>query len=714
MPTPELSAHASRNLTKPVQPPRRRQPQSNATKASRADAFQKRAKKMSDLNVRFKEIFAEREEQIVTLAAEFDQTEKYVRHVLENSANYTKKRATNLKNAITFELSRVAREEGDASNLLDVDLKGDAYQAYKNSLSEEQKAELIQQLDDHKECKERGVRATNKSGAMDAMQTANRSGRVLGDLESRTGVCSVALFSRGSNADAAVPCWVDSNNTHLFFEQVLGIGIHDVLAKMEMWCCNRKKVKAANDLAAVRTQITQEVEAGLAKILNLKDVRMSWTYYRLDIIHEYGVELAGWPTDKKTDKQLPIVRPSKLPAEMARLVLGKLKSGALHWVALTKSQRAAIAKEIEGQREAGTLKTRAERVDKGKTRGPRSKKAAAGNDSNSDEEDDGDEEEEEEEDPAPAPAPSHPRPRPRPRTSAAASAPVVPVAAASNAGAPTRPLTSTPASAPIPPTTAAPVDAAPGDAAPINVAPVVNTGPIPAGVVEYDFDPGFDYANMEVGMPALPSGWGEEPGVADEGWRLNTTNAEGGGFTGGGAMTCEELDALDARFERYGLNALDARFGVNNEGFNAPPHHQGFDAPLHNQRFDAPAHHQHFDVPADHRHHFDASTQETPSSFLLPAGFTPRFDAQHTPRVDDGPNTVAPSMASFVSVFSVATNMEGAGGKRKRKAPVGGSKKATGERDEDDGGESKHKKVKTAKTKPKQVAPPPPAHASHA
>ncbi|KAJ6550719.1 hypothetical protein B0H10DRAFT_2202281 [Mycena sp. CBHHK59/15] len=267
---------------------------------------------MSDLNARFKEIFAEREEQIVTLAAEFDQTEKYVRHVLENSANYTKKRATSLKNAITFELSRVAREEGDASNLLDIDLKGDAYQAYKNSLSEERKAELIQQLDDHKEGKGRGVRATNKAGAMDAMQTANRSGRVLGDLESRTGVCSVALFSHGSNADAAVPCWVDSNNTHLFFEQVLGIGIHDVLAKMEMWCCSRKKVKAANDLAAVHIQITQEVEAGLA------------------------------------------------------------------------------------------------------------------------------------------------------------SAPVVPVAAASNAGAPTRPLTSTPASAPIPPTTAAPVDAAPGDAAPIN------------------------------------------------------------------------------------------------------------------------------------------------------------------------------------------------------------------------------------------------------
>ncbi|KAJ6613784.1 hypothetical protein B0H10DRAFT_2221893 [Mycena sp. CBHHK59/15] len=143
MPTPELSAHTSRNLTKPVQQPRRRQPQSNATKASRADAFQKRAKKMSDLNARFKEIFAEREEQIVTLAAEFDQTEKYVRHVLENSANYTKKQATSLKNAITFELSSVAREEGDARNLLDIDLKGDAYQAYKNSLSEEWKAELI-------------------------------------------------------------------------------------------------------------------------------------------------------------------------------------------------------------------------------------------------------------------------------------------------------------------------------------------------------------------------------------------------------------------------------------------------------------------------------------------------------------------------------------------------------------------------------------------
>ncbi|KAJ6610566.1 hypothetical protein B0H10DRAFT_1953704 [Mycena sp. CBHHK59/15] len=238
---PALSAHASRNLTKPVQQPRRRGQQSDTVKALRALAAKIRGDKNAMLNDRFKEIFAEHEEQITSLAEEFDKTEAYIRQVLENGVRYTKKRATNLKNAIVFELSRVAREEGGDSNVRDVDIKGAEYRAYRDSLSEERKAELIEQLEDHKDLKQHGVHATNKAVAIDTMQTSHQAGRVLINLHSRTGTCGFAMFTCGAIDDAAVPCWVDSDNTHLFFPEVLGISVYDMLCKLELWSCNRNK-----------------------------------------------------------------------------------------------------------------------------------------------------------------------------------------------------------------------------------------------------------------------------------------------------------------------------------------------------------------------------------------------------------------------------------------------------------------------------------------
>ncbi|KAJ6533827.1 hypothetical protein DFH09DRAFT_1325674 [Mycena vulgaris] len=309
---PVLSAHASHNLTKPVQQPRQRGQQSDAAKASRALATKIRGDKTAELNNRFKEIFAEREEQITNLAEEFDKTEAYIRQVLENGVHYTKKRATNLKNTIVFELSRVARVEGGDSNMRDVDIKGMEYKAYRDLLSEERKAELIQQLEDHKDLKQHGVRATNKAVAMDAMQTSHQAGRVLINLHSRTGTRGFAMFTRGATDDAAIPCWVDSDNTHLFFPEVLGISVYDMLCKLELWSCNHNKARDGNNLDVVRQQLTEGVEDGLVKITGLKGLKMAWTHYKVDIVHEHGVELAGWP------EGVPIGRPSKLPAEVAR------------------------------------------------------------------------------------------------------------------------------------------------------------------------------------------------------------------------------------------------------------------------------------------------------------------------------------------------------------------------------------------------------------
>ncbi|KAJ7662903.1 hypothetical protein B0H17DRAFT_1211811 [Mycena rosella] len=306
-----LSAHASRNLTKP---------------ASQALATQMRADNNAALTERFKEIFAQREEDIETLARDYHKTENYIRQVLENNVRYTKKRAPSLKNAIVHELSKQARENGEDSNVRNVDISGAEYNAYKASLSEEKRKELIQQLEDYRDLKEHGVRATNKAVAMDAMQTSHQAGRVLINLHLRTGTRAFAMFTRGATDDAAVPCWVDSDESHLFFSEVLGISVYDLVCKFELWSCNRNKGKAdGTDLDVVRRQITEGTEEGLVKLMGIKNLKMAWTHYKVDIVHEHSVELAGWP------ENIPIARPSKLPAEVARLILSKLKSGGIHW-----------------------------------------------------------------------------------------------------------------------------------------------------------------------------------------------------------------------------------------------------------------------------------------------------------------------------------------------------------------------------------------------
>jgi hypothetical protein len=89
------------------------------------------------------------------------------------------------------------------------------------------------------------------------------------------------------------------------------------------------------------------------------------------MMHELGVEMAGWPSN------IEIKPPSKLCADDARRIRDLMKTGAIHWVALTPSQCAEVAQEIEAEHAAGTLKKRKQRSDKDHPRGPRTKKSAA-------------------------------------------------------------------------------------------------------------------------------------------------------------------------------------------------------------------------------------------------------------------------------------------------------------------------------------------------
>ncbi|KAJ7137125.1 hypothetical protein C8R44DRAFT_869201 [Mycena epipterygia] len=369
MPRPvTLSAHASRNPSKPVQQPRKHQ--SQATKASRALATAQRLNQDLALEAKFEEFFQDRENTIITLAKDFSKSETYIRKVLMNGVRYRGKRAVSLKNAIRHELSIKAKEEGEESGLFNIDLSGEEYQHYKDGLSSDEKKRLIEQLEASRELKKHGPRATEKSTSMDAMQTANQIGRVLIDLYERTDVHAFAFFTRGHPDDRSMPCIVDSDGAREFFQDVFESSPLDVVRKFEFWSCTHNKGKKdGNSIDIVRKRLGELVHEGLWKIKNNK---------KLEIL---GVELAGWPT------KVTMQRPSKIPAEDARRIVDNLRTGAIHWVVLTAAQRAEVAAEVEELRESGAgKKPRKQHSDKNVPRGPRKKKNAEESDSDSDNE----------------------------------------------------------------------------------------------------------------------------------------------------------------------------------------------------------------------------------------------------------------------------------------------------------------------------------------
>ncbi|KAJ7735268.1 hypothetical protein DFH07DRAFT_780061 [Mycena maculata] len=373
MATKNLSSHAARNPTRQTQPTRTRTRKSSATTNSNGStARAEKARALAaDVELHLKAV----NETIQSLAVKHGQKAAYIKKLLTHGKQFKQRRANNIRNAIMHDLSMKAKkgeflpgEDSDLQTMLE-NLSREEYKEIKENLMPEERKRIMKQLDDHTRLKRTGIRRTNRALAQDASQTASGVGDVLVDLFERTGVRSCCLFSCSSATDAALPAIQDSDNSRDFFQHALGKGFFDILLKFEQWSCTRDtEAKDLDDVQSVRKQIVLLILEGLRKIKNKKNV---------DIMHKFGVELAGWPSD------IPFERPVKLTADQGREIRDGLRSGAIRWVVMTKSQREELVEEIEELGGVAALKHRKMRSDKGKSR------KGKGKANNSDSEDEG-------------------------------------------------------------------------------------------------------------------------------------------------------------------------------------------------------------------------------------------------------------------------------------------------------------------------------------
>ena len=103
--------------------------------------------------------------------------------------------------------------------------------------------------------------------------------------------------------------------------------------------------------------------SGIGTVTNNKKVKMNYANYETSIIQQMGVRLVGWP------KTVKFVNPSQIGTVLEiRTLRDDLKSGACHWVKLTKGQLDAHRADMEERREQGETvgRQRKKRSDAGK------------------------------------------------------------------------------------------------------------------------------------------------------------------------------------------------------------------------------------------------------------------------------------------------------------------------------------------------------------
>ncbi|KAF8190726.1 hypothetical protein K438DRAFT_1763168 [Mycena galopus ATCC 62051] len=368
------SAHAVRNPGRQVQLSRRRVGKSNAARASDTLRLAQARGRKVDFHDAIDKEFSDRNASVARIAKEYSKKETYVRNILCSVSQFKTKRAPTLRNAVLHQRG-LEQAEGNKKTMLE--LRADLAENIEDGslvlgdIEDKERDRLITQLLDHRKLKSTGVRGTTRASQLDARRSATRIGDALVDLYERTGVRGVAFFSRGNADDPALPHCVDSDEVMKFLLEVLEISPLDFLRKFEQWNCTRDDgTREKNGTNDVRKEVGKPFQGGL------KQPRTPDGVHQLQVaIREgKGVELAGWPTDIKIKDR------AEWSVETARRLRDMYRSGAIHWVAMTRTQHATLVAEHNARREAlgaGSLKTRKERSDKGVPRGPHKGKTAA-------------------------------------------------------------------------------------------------------------------------------------------------------------------------------------------------------------------------------------------------------------------------------------------------------------------------------------------------
>ncbi|KAI5987293.1 hypothetical protein EDD15DRAFT_2173877, partial [Pisolithus albus] len=157
--------------------------------------------------------------------------------------------------------------------------------------------------------------------------------------------------------------WFGTDNSAVFWEDVLGRSAGDVARLYEQWACAQgHNLEERDSLANMRKQVTALISNRLTYATGKRHAMMNYSNYNTAIVETYGVKLLGWPTG------VPFVNPSSIgTVSEIRKLRNSLKSGECRWKKLSKAKCNAFSSELEARRASGEVvkKPRKKRSDAG-------------------------------------------------------------------------------------------------------------------------------------------------------------------------------------------------------------------------------------------------------------------------------------------------------------------------------------------------------------
>ncbi|KAG1793704.1 uncharacterized protein HD556DRAFT_1237697 [Suillus plorans] len=383
------SSWAARNPNRPIIEPRvplnpAQKARANAQRASRKISSLQRKESEEALHSSIRQLLAEQAQRMNEIALEHGVSVEKVKKLMGGTKHYTASRSAQLENALMHaKAEEVNRDLPRGAKYT----PGEIRQMVKDDrnmqdLTEEEKKELVDKLNEHRALRNMSVRATNTAAMRDVQSTLDTIFKMLDGLAVRTGIYACLFASRGHVYDTAQATWFGTDNIMDFWEDVLQVEADEITRKLEQWACMiGRNIDERETVQNMQRVCTRLLNSGLRTIAKRRDIRINYANFDTAIKEKLSIDIKGWP------EGVVFQSPTSVNDLHALLKLrGALKDGSCHWFRMTPRQRDEFHALLDARHKRGEKvgKQRKKRADagvprkrKGKENAPPRKRARA-------------------------------------------------------------------------------------------------------------------------------------------------------------------------------------------------------------------------------------------------------------------------------------------------------------------------------------------------
>ncbi|KAK1223598.1 hypothetical protein PQX77_013527 [Marasmius sp. AFHP31] len=355
--------------------------QSSAPKASMGTAEKELKRYTTDrkLSKAVAEFVKNYDEAVVNLARDLNVDPGRIRKLIGFHRQERAKKEPTPYQAGLFKKARMVnedREKGDRVKLQEMHrlLRDDKRMMaeIEKGLKSSKVRQWIEELKAVREEKFNGERGSEKAIAREATSTMENVKLEMENMSRSTGAFTFAFMCRSEFGSSVSPAYWGLGPIEDFLWVKFKMTGFDFVSGAQAFACLDACGEGADGRTkqekdkALRKIATTMILKGLQEILGptVKNVRMEYKYYEVNIVRVHGVKLVNWPAD------IPFDSPSNIKsAEQARTIYDLVRSATIRWEKLNKSARAKEVERIDRQIREGVLHppTRSTRSDKGGT-----------------------------------------------------------------------------------------------------------------------------------------------------------------------------------------------------------------------------------------------------------------------------------------------------------------------------------------------------------